>query len=270
MHATKAVPPAFRGGLHCGGSVARCHVTQPAGSSRLPGRAPLRLLASIGASPMTQVPPAFRGGLHCGAVSGAGAADRARGSSRLPGRAPLRPVLRVKPRQRRDPRFLPPSGAGSIAACGRRAGPPWPSRGSSRPPGRAPLRPRPRLPGRRGHQGSSRPPGRAPLRRRPGTAQPSRSRGGFPPPSGAGAIAALPATLRFDLRGGRVPRCTSSLHSSPALDHHSLPHLLERLFPQRPRPARNQRGSAGTGQQAAGAERPAAGPQGRGWALLSC
>jgi len=42
------------------------------------------------------------------------------------------------------------------------------------------------------------------------------------------------------------------------------------LFPQRPRPARNQRGSAGTGQQAAGAERPAAGPQGRGWALQSC
>ncbi len=265
------------------------------GSSRLPGRTPLRPSVCVGDELLqAEVPPAFGAGSIAAAALETGFGQHEPGSSRLPGRAPLRrrpgtaqpsrsrggflppygagsiAAARTAGTESPAARFLPSSGAGSIAACGRRAGPPWPSRGSSRPSGRAPLRPRPRLPGRRGHQGSSRPPGRAPLRRRPGTAQPSRSRGGFPPPSGAGSIAALPATLRFDLRGGRVPRCTSSLHSSPALDHHSLPHLLERLFPQRPRPARNQRGSAGTGQQAAGAERPAAGPQGRGWALQSC
>ncbi len=167
--------------------------TMPAtpGSSRPPGRAPLRQRLGGGSTPLVA------------------------GSSRPPGRAPLRPDLRAAGRHR-HPRFFPPSGAGSIAAisprtaatgtcgvlpalrgglhcgvsgkdsaaaaaavlpalrgglhCGEKqmelihtqAG-----AGSSRPPGRGPLRRGRALPRAdpKG-TGSSRPPGRAPLRRR--------------------------------------------------------------------------------------------------------
>jgi len=42
--------------------------------------------------------------------------------------------------------------------------------------------------------------------------------------------AGVAASLRPDLRGGSVPRCTSALHSGSALGRHLVPHLLERLF----------------------------------------
>ncbi len=160
------------------------------GSSRLPGRAPLRpglqrvdgaavvgflppsWAGSIAARPATcrwgrgrWVPPAFLGGLHCG--EGGFTCDGCLndGSSRLPGRAPLRRGLPAHPGHA-SRWFLPPSWAGSIAARWR-----LPRTGRGRPvpprlPGRAPLRrlvhPWWRL---EPQPGSSRLPKRAPLRR---------------------------------------------------------------------------------------------------------
>ncbi len=131
------VPPAFRGGLHCGHS-ARVTRSIGASSSRLPRRAPLRHRARQHRRRGEGVPPAFRGGLHCGQSKPAGLAE----------------IRRL---------FLPPSEAGSIAASSSRR-PRVPPTCSSRLPRRAPLRHVHHAPPRYGRRRSSRLPRRAPLR----------------------------------------------------------------------------------------------------------
>ncbi len=119
-----SVPPAFRGGLHCGWKNGARPSMFLSSSSRLPGRAPLRQRGRrAGPVPPQQVPPASRGGLHCGSTETLPDGTVRTGSSRLPGRAPLRHNggVRRATSQRSSSR-LP--GCTSRTAAGR-AGRPW-------------------------------------------------------------------------------------------------------------------------------------------------
>ncbi len=110
-----AVPPAFRGGLHCG----RFNTATLDPFSMVPpafrGGLHCGTLEQAVRASLCRVPPAFRGGLHCGSYKVSFLFNSVAGSSRLPGRAPLR-LGGAGRAPATAARFLPPSGAGSIAA----------------------------------------------------------------------------------------------------------------------------------------------------------